>query len=198
MFENAKKALNRLDRYHSVADEVRVLVEAGKFFLTDVLGADEPYRTDALMALSGITWDGERPLHKAEAQVVPPDQVRLVAFVPANLAEGWIGKIVAKRRVQRRKFGSATNTEAFTEKVDLGIDATLSHIEARHQLAKHGYPLKRNPANQRIVEVDWLAAEVLRPDCLPDHKVVWAKVQELIGAAKTQPKTKERAPEARV
>lgn len=192
MFEGAKLQATNSKRTEAVKAESAELLDKGELFITRIFGEDEPYRSACFHALDGIEMENTVPRPIGTPMSLPP--VRLVVI------PGTIGTIKYKRWARKRIPGTIKVTEGW-ETVDAGVDATLSHKDARYVIRMSGWPTVQNASNGNrmghVVEYDWLAWEAKRPDASPEVLELWAAVSaEYGGGAKQQTKKKDKSNEA--
>jgi hypothetical protein len=148
------------------------LIATGKFFITNLLMEDEPFRTLGLECMDGVVVDSGKPtvaeVVLREDELVTSRPVRLVAIKNDGSTVAYDPNGQIKIRRQFTEVVPGTNhTRKVTKDVPLGKDATLSHLEARKVLVASGWPMKdnRSKGNRRgtVVEWEWLKVEATLP-----------------------------------
>lgn len=140
-------------------------IGAGTFTYSELLSAEEPWRTMALEALDGVTVQGSKPSYNGEGvEDWGGRPFRLIHIAP----EGRIKVAVAK---QVRVPGSdVTKVERFMD--DVGNIADVHdqphNRQARQILFQHGWPVRQTVSKGNstgtVVEWNWLVQEASRGD----------------------------------
>lgn len=172
------------------------LHQSNGLFLTPILQLEEPFRSNALEALDGVEVEGGRP-KRDEGKVIAAQlgPVRLAAI--KNEGDGLV-EYDPKGHIYQTVFNSyiVPGTEVLQRhkaQKDNGSFASLGHYQARDVLVKYGWPIRdyRSKGNTRgtVVEVDWLKAEVKKPEASDVIKLLWDSIKPIAEAG--QPTTKQ-------
>ncbi len=179
---------------------------AGKFFLTNVLMEDEPFRTLGLECLDGIVVNSGKPVVAEEVLRDRAPQARLIAITNDGITVAYDPNGTIKiRRMRTEVVPGTIHTRKLMKNESLGKDVTLSHSDARRVLVASGWPMRdhRSKGNHRgtVVEWEWLKVEVTLPTAtrgvIDLHASIRDALEPVAPAAPAPHATKSKGAESR-